>query len=398
MTAQALSAPGDVVIDRAYRAVAGRVFGRPRPYTVASLGGPTLVCAMLDDRGHRDEARRLRRALGPVMAQLEVTDVADLPAALDRFRGRPPDAVTARLRTGELAEALRDGFHALGWDELVGLLVGWRPDPPVPAVVAELDPRDRAARDELARALADRVELFREVLVLDPAAWDMPPVDVDRNVRRLSRALLEPAGLVAAVSRHPNRVGRLLGAALVDRLEQASRFRHVTAEAEAAVAEAACVVAAVAEAVTARDDVRVGPMTRTLAVPSRVEPVAELGWWPSRWWPVLDAWGAVSSRNRGRVRTVWRLTPAGGDVALAGLLWSLGSLGSVVAVGERVRQPYEWRRRWTRELDEAWGPIAGRVWSLVQSVRPVGERSPCPFDGGMSRVAWGRSWRYGMLP
>lgn len=383
--------------DRAYRAVAVRVFGRPRPYTVVSLGGPTLVCAVLNDRGHEAAARRVRDALGPVMAQLEVSDLVDLPGALGRFRGRPPDAVTAGLRTGEVAAALRDGFNVLGWGELVDLLAGWWPDPPVPVVAGELGARERTARSELAKALAGRVDLFREALAVDPAAWDMPPVDVPATVQAHALDVLTArVDQVAAATRYPNRVGRLLGAVLVDQLERAAALRDVTPEAEAAVAEAACVVAAVAEAVTAGD--AAGPMVRSLAVPARVEPVVPLGWWPSRWWPVLDAWGAASSRGRARVRTVWRLTPAAGDVTLAGLLWALGSLGAVVSVGDRVRTPHVWRRRWTRELDDAWGPVAGHVWSLVQSVRPVGDRSPCPFDGGMSRVAWGRSWRYGVLP
>lgn len=391
MTAQAVTAPDD----RAIRAVAARVFGRPRPYTATSLGGPTLVCAVLDDRGYRGAARRLRDALGPVMAQLEVSDVADLPAALGRFRGRPPDAVTAHLRTDELAGALRGGFDVLGWGELADLLTSWWPDPPVPAVVPELRLRGAWERNEIAQTLAARVDLFREVLAIDPAAWDLPPVDVDRNVRRLAGELLDGVA-VAAASRHPNRVGRLLGATLVDRLERAARLRHVTAEAEAAVAEAACLVAAVAEAVTGR--LGTGSVGKALAVPSRVEPVAELGWWPSRWWPVLDAWGALSSRSQARMPTMWRLAPAPADVVLAALLWALGSLGSVVAVGGRVRSPVEWRRRWTRELDQTWAPVANQVWGQVQSVRAVCERTPSPFTVGMSRVAWGRSWRYGVLP
>lgn len=380
------------------RAVAARLFRRPRPYTVTSLGGPTLVCAVLDQRGLVSPARRLREALAPVMRLLNVTDVAELPAAFDQFRGRPPDVIAARLRTGEVAAALVEGFEALGWVELVALLGGWWPDPPVPAAVGELDARAVAARNEVADALAGRVALFREALELDPAAWDMPPVDVDRNVRRLADTLLEPGGggLVPAVSRHPNRIGRLLGAGLVDRVEQGVRIGDVTSE---VVGEAVCVVAAVAEAVTARPGAG-GVMSRTLAVPSRTVPVTALGWWPSRWWPVLDAWGAVSARGRSRVRTVWRLTPAAGDVTVAALLWSLGSLGSlgaVAAVG-RVRSPREWRHRWARELDDTWGPVAARVWGLMQSVRPAGERSPSPFEGGLSRASWGRSWRYGALP
>lgn len=377
--------------DRGIRAVAARVFGRPRPYTVTSLGGPTLVCAVLDQRGLVSPARRLREALEPVMRLLDVADVADLPAAFDQFRGRPPDVIAARLRTGEVAAALAEGFEALGWVELVALLDGWWPDPPVPATVGELGARAVAARNEVAAALAGRVALFREALELDPAAWDMPPVDVDRNVRRLAATLLEPGGLVPAVSRHPNRIGRLLGAGLVDRVEQATRTGDVTSAAVEVVAEAVCVVAAVAEAVTARPGVG-GVVPRSLAVPGRTVPVTALGWWPSRWWPVLDAWGAASARGRSRVRTVWRLTPAAGDVTVAALLWSLGALGSVAAVG-RVRSPCEWQRRWARELDTTWGPVAARVWGLMQSVRPAGERSPSPFEDGLSR---GQSWRYGV--
>lgn len=379
--------------DHALRAAVGRVFSRPRPYTVTSLGGPTLLWALLDERGHEVQARRLLAALDPVMTQLEVCSVAALPAALDQFRGRPPDAVTARLRTQEVAEALQGGFLALGWGDLVGLLAGWWPDPPVSIAVVELGARAVAERDELGAALARRVELFGEALVVDPAAWDMPPVEVGGAARRMAGALLDPDGVVPAVSRHPNRVGRLLGAALVDQAERAVPLREVNADAAEVVAEALCVVAAVTEAVTAGRGVST-VLTRSLAVPARVVPVVGLGWWPSRWWPVLDAWGAVSSRGRARVRTVWRLTPEAGDVAVTGLLWALAALGAVEAAGERARSPQVWRRRWARELDEAWTPVADRVWGLMQSVRPAGERSPSPFAGGMLRVACGRCWAY----
>lgn len=378
--------------EQAIRAVTGRVFGRPRPYTVTSLGGPTLLWALLDMRGHIAAASQLADAFGPVLAQLEVPDLVELPGALDQFRGRPPDAVTARLRTREVAEALAEGFRSLGWHELVGLLAGWWPDPPLPAEVGELGPWEVAARNELGEALARRVEQYAEVLAVDPAAWDMPPVDVDAGVARLAGALLDPLGqsLVPAASRHPNRVGRLLGAAIVDRMERAVPLRDVCQDAHEVVVEAVCLVAAVAEGITA------GPggaaVRRSLALPGRVVPVVQLGWWPSRWWPVLDAWGAVSSRSRGRVRTVWRLTPAAGDVAVAALLWAVAALGAVAAVGERARTGREWRRRWERELDRTWTPVAGRVWAVVQSVRPASERSPCPFAGGMSRVERGHLW------
>lgn len=379
-------------VEGVFRAVTARLFSTPRPFTATSLGGPTLVYALLEQRGLHEQARRLREALAPLLRQLEVADITELPGALHAFRGRPPNAIGVRLRSGEVAEALEGAFAALGWGELGVMLAGWRPEPSMAAVSGPLAAREVVERDELAGRLAGRVALFREAVEVDPAAWDMPPVDIDPGVRRTVVSWLEPGGQVPAAARHPNRLGRILAAAAADRVEAAVRARGACAEAETVVVEAVCLLAAVAEAVTAR----AGARSRTLTVPSRLEPVAPLGWWPSRWWPVLDAWGAVGWRGRARMSTVWMLSPVSGDVVVAALLWALGALGSVAGVGERVRSAVEWRRRWAREMDGTWGPVGVRVWGLVQSVRPAEERSASPFvGGGLSRVSWGRSWWVG---
>jgi hypothetical protein len=363
--------------------------------------------------GYDDLATSLSEAAAPLCAALEVTELPDVPYALQSMTGRPPRRVMTALRGEALAWAVSRSFDVVGLYELADRARTWSPE-----AARGLNPGSLSA-DALAerRSLADSLRVrAREIY----AAWLKVPGGVDlapsmvmdgRALTAAARAwqlpllngTMQPAPMATAAL-HPNRLGRTAAIVAFSRAREAlSSSRCVP---DVLVFESVALLIAVGEAISGPNDLDnkasrsrrkylrgehgVVPVQVPLgeSVNVRSGAVGEGGYQLDCWWPVFDSWGSQSARTAQAIPTAWKLTAVEADV----LVWALCSVAvrlAVAAMSPVTATPSKivgaasaavgdsWSTHWASE-SSTWEAGARFVWSLMQGTRGLEGRTVWP--------------------
>jgi hypothetical protein len=354
------------------------LFSKPRAYTTATLGGLDLVLELLRANGHARQCNQLGEALVPLVDACGAQGVRGLPEAL-ATPGRPARRVTDNLRTDAIEGALRSGFQALGWDDLLPCLSAWSPSANNAADV-DLDPVLAIDRRRTVLALAQRVQDFLAAWDASGQRWDVAvPAVSGRSARGAARTLAIPvAGLAevgssAQASRYGNRVGRLLTLVSMAHLRQALACLHIP---EDTLRQVFCAFAVVAEAVSHDVDATGG---KRLSIPVG-SPVRLADWLPVVWWPILDAWGAPTKAGQASLATSWRLAPSEMDPLVWMLSWATSWVLAAAEAPDRRLDRAEWEDYVITSVDYSKQPTMAGVWDLYQSTRAVPARVPFPGE------------------
>lgn len=325
----------------------------------------------------------------PLLTELGVETVYDVPAALAARQGRPPTRIVEALRTPALVESLMGALAQLGYSDLRSVVAQWGPTSVEPGAVIPLTESAVAQRGALADALRLRareildgwIELKLHIVKGDTCGDGRSLATASRvwQVPLINGVISGPSP-TATAALYPNRLGRSAAVVACSRINGALG----TIADPGPVDEALAMLVAIGEAVSRSDDEpRFHTLSRKGMLPVLVRngaPMTDMTCNVHAWWPVFAAWGASARSELITVPTAWRLSTAEADVivwALTGVAVRLAVAASAPLLAGRYVTPPNWAEHEAQHLP-AWCEGAATVWSLMQRGRRPNARTEFP--------------------
>jgi hypothetical protein len=345
---------------------------------------------------------RIHEAAGPLLTELGVETVHDVPSGLAKLEGRPPLRVVSALRSPEMVEALCAGLYQLGFQDLMNQLAQWGPQGDGPLATVPLRPADTRVRSELVDRLRGRAVEIMQWWVSAKVELTTSDLRVDGRtlttaarvwqVPQLTGSMLPPPSAAAAL--YANRIGRSAAAVAFSKINKAI-LSHAP---DSAVGEPLALLVALGEAITAEnlDDERTRVQVARGTLPVQVrsgEPVGVMARDVQGWWPMFSAWGSSERRGAISLPTAWKLSTAESDVVvwlLIRIAVSLALAASAPSRAVRLASPFPWSDHVAQE-GPAWELGATSVWTLMQRGRLPQLRTAMP-EGGLPSVFDAKAW------